>query len=134
MRRRGSRRWVFDPKVNRAVGAKACCDVINRGVAVYGDNVFVGVIDGRLVAVDRQTGLRVWETLTVDQTLSYTITGAPRAANGLVYIGNGGAEYGVRGYVSAYDADTGALKWRFYTVPGNPAHGPTAPPRTACCR
>jgi outer membrane protein assembly factor BamB len=62
--------------------------------------------------------------VTVDQSQPYTITGAPRAANGLVYIGNGGAEYGVRGYVSAYDARTGAPRWRFYTVPGNPAKGP----------
>ena len=66
--------------------------------------------------------------MTVDQSLPYTITGAPRVANGLVYIGNGGAEYGVRGYVSAYDAETGELRWRFYTVPGDPAKGPTAPP------
>ena len=62
--------------------------------------------------------------MTVDQSLPYTITGAPRVANGIVYIGNGGAEYGVRGYVSAYDAQTGALRWRFYTVPGDPAKGP----------
>jgi quinohemoprotein ethanol dehydrogenase len=119
----GRRQWVFDPMVDRAVGAKACCDVINRSVAVYGDKVFVGVIDGRLVAVDRQRGAKVWETVTVDQSLSYTITGATPAANGLVYIGNAGAEYGVRGYVSAYHTETGALRRRFYTVPGNPARG-----------
>jgi PQQ-dependent dehydrogenase (methanol/ethanol family) len=65
-----------------------------------------------------------WDIVTVDQAQSYTITGAPRAANGLVYIGNGGAEFGVRGYVSAYDTETGELRWRFYTVPGNPADGP----------
>ncbi len=116
--------WVYDPKVDRRVGAKACCDVVNRGVAVYAGKVFVGVIDGRLIAVDARTGAMVWEKVTVDQALPYTITGAPRAANGLVYIGNGGAEYGVRGYVSAYDTETGALEWRFYTVPGDPARGP----------
>ncbi len=99
----GQERWVYDPKVERAVGAKACCDVANRGVAVYEGKVFVGVIDGRLVALDAKTGAVMWETVTVDQSKPYTITGAPRAANGLVYIGNGGAEYGVRGYVSAYD-------------------------------
>jgi quinohemoprotein ethanol dehydrogenase len=115
--------WVHDPKVSREVGPKACCDVINRGVAFYGDRVFVGVIDGRLVALDAKTGAMVWEAVTVDQSQPYTITGAPRAADGLVYIGNGGAEYGVRGYVSAYDVRTGALRWRFYTVPGNPAKG-----------
>ncbi len=116
----GAARWLYDPKVDRANGSKACCDVVNRGVAIYGDKVFVGVLDGRLVALDAKTGAVVWETLTVDQSLPYTITGAPRVANGLVYIGNGGAEYGVRGYVSAYDAESGKLRWRFYTVPGNP--------------
>jgi PQQ-dependent dehydrogenase (methanol/ethanol family) len=120
----GQERWVFDPKVERAVGAKACCDVINRGVAVYDGKVFVGIIDGRLVALDAATGSVAWQTVTVDQALPYTITGAPRAANGLVYIGNGGGEYGVRGYVSAYDASTGTLRWRFYTVPGDPSKGP----------
>ena len=68
--------------------------------------MFVGVIDGRLIALDAKTGSVVWETVTVDQSQPYTITGAPRVANGLVFIGNGGAEYGVRGYVSAYDAET----------------------------
>jgi quinohemoprotein ethanol dehydrogenase len=120
----GQERWVYDPEVDRAVGAKACCDVVNRGVAVYEGKVFVGVIDGRLVALNASDGSLAWETVTVDQSQPYTITGAPRAANGLVYIGNGGAEYGVRGYVSAYDAATGALRWRFYTVPGDPSKGP----------
>jgi PQQ-dependent dehydrogenase (methanol/ethanol family) len=120
----GHERWVYDPKVERAVGAKACCDVANRGVAVSEGKVFVGVIDGRLVALDMKDGSVMWETVTVDQSQPYTITGAPRAANGLVYIGNGGAEYGVRGYVSAYDARTGKLVWRFYTVPGDPSKAP----------
>ena len=120
----GQELWVYDPAVDRAMGAKACCDVVNRGVAIYDGKVLVGVIDGRLVGLDAGNGEVLWETLTVDQTKSYTITGAPRAADGLVYIGNGGAEYGVRGYVSAYDVDTGELVWRFYTVPGDPAAGP----------
>jgi len=119
--RTGEELWVFDPAVDRRVGAKACCDVINRGVAVYQGRVFVGAIDGRLIALDARTGEKVWETLTVDSTLPYTISGAPRAARGLVFIGNAGAEYGVRGYVSAYDAAAGRLVWRFYTVPGDPA-------------
>ena len=120
----GAERWVYDPKVDRAVGAKACCDVVNRGVALYEGKVFVGAIDGRLIALDAGSGRLLWETVTVDQSKPYTITGAPRAANGLVYIGNGGAEYGVRGYVSAYEANTGKLAWRFYTVPGDPSKGP----------
>jgi quinohemoprotein ethanol dehydrogenase len=120
----GAEKWVYDPKVPRAKGADACCDVVNRGVALYRGKVFVGALDGRLIALDAKTGKEVWSTVTVDQAQPYTITGAPRASNGLVYIGNGGAEYGVRGYVSAYDAETGKLVWRFYTVPGDPAKGP----------
>lgn len=122
--RDGRELWVYDPAVDRAVAARACCDVVNRGVAVYDGRVYVGVIDGRLVALNAADGSIVWEAETVDRSKPYTITGAPRAANGLVYIGNGGADYGVRGYVSAYDATNGELVWRFYTVPGDPALGP----------
>src|SRR5690606_22102228 len=92
-----------------------------RGAAFYEGKVYVGVLDGRLAALDASTGEVVWEVVTVDQTKPYTITGAPRIVDGKVIIGNGGAEYGVRGYVSAYDADTGELVWRFYTVPGDPS-------------
>lgn len=113
----GEELWVHEPKVNKAVGAKACCDVVNRGVAVYNGKVYLGVIDGRLQALDAQTGKLVWSTVTVDQSRPYTITGAPRVADGKVLIGNGGAELGVRGYISAYDAETGKLVWRFYTTP-----------------
>ena len=120
----GAERWVYDPKVNRSFGAKACCDVVNRGVAVSNGKVYVGTIDGRLVALDAKTGAVLWDKVTVDQTQDYTITGAPRVAKELVFIGNGGAEYGVRGYVSAYDANDGKMVWRFYTVPGDPSRGP----------
>tara|TARA_R110002072_G_scaffold46082_7_gene127933 strand:+ start:16872 stop:18998 length:2127 start_codon:yes stop_codon:yes gene_type:complete len=116
--------WQFDPNVDRAWGVNACCDVVNRGVAVDGNRVFVGVLDGRLIALDIATGKPLWETLTIDPTKPYTITGAPRIVHDTVIIGNGGAEYGVRGYVSAYDINTGDLRWRFYTVPGNPALPP----------
>jgi len=112
--------WHFDPKVAKSYGAKACCDAVNRGVAVMGDRVFVGTLDGRLIALDKQSGEQLWSILTVDQQKNYTITGAPRVMNGKVFIGNGGAEYGVRGYISAYDTETGRLVWRFYTVPGGP--------------
>src|SRR5206468_42226 len=78
---------------------------------------------GRLIALDAKTGKKVWETLTVDQSQDYTISGAPRVVKGKVIIGNGGADFGVRGYVSAYDAETGTMAWRFYTVPGNPKDG-----------
>jgi PQQ-dependent dehydrogenase (methanol/ethanol family) len=120
----GRELWTYDPQVDRSNGSKACCDVVNRGVALYGDQLFLGVLDGRLVSLDRKTGKVLWDKVTVDQNLPYTITGAPRVAHGLVYIGNGGAEYGVRGYVSAYDAASGDLRWRFYTVPGDPSKPP----------
>jgi len=116
----GRQLWRHDPRVPRAWGRYACCDVVNRGVAAYQGKIYVGTIDGRLVALDAKTGARVWDVSTIDRSKPYTITGAPRAARGLVFIGNGGAEYGVRGYVSAYDAETGELRWRFYTVPGPP--------------
>ncbi len=116
----GRRLWAYDPKVPGATGIRACCDVVNRGAAFYAGKVYVGTLDGRLIALNARTGHKVWSVMTVDPTKPYTITGAPRAAKGKIYIGNGGAEYGVRGYVSAYDAETGALSWRFYTVPGQP--------------
>jgi quinohemoprotein ethanol dehydrogenase len=119
--RSGKLLWTFDPQVPRRYGRIACCDVVNRGVAVYRGKVFLGTLDGRLVALDAATGAKVWETLTVDPARSYTITGAPRIVAGRVIVGNGGAELGVRGYVSAYDPETGALAWRFYTVPGDPS-------------
>ena len=97
---------------------------MNRGVAFYDGRIYVGAIDGRLIALDAKSGAVAWQTSTVDRNHPYTITGAPRAANGLVFIGNGGAEYGVRGYVTAYDARTAAFRWRFYTVPGEPSTMP----------
>ena len=113
--------WSYDPKVPGAWGVNACCDVVNRGVAVWNGRVFVGTIDGRLIALDAATGHPVWETLTIDRNSRYSITGAPRVVKGKVIIGNGGGEFGVRGYVSAYDAESGKLVWRFYTVPGDPS-------------
>ena len=110
--------WQFDPKVPGETGVKGCCDVVNRGVAVEGGRVFLGTFDGRLIALDAASGRQLWSTLTVDKSQNYTITGAPRLVKGLVVIGNGGGEFGVRGYVSAYDMATGKLVWRFYTVPG----------------
>jgi quinohemoprotein ethanol dehydrogenase len=112
--------WEFDPKVPGEAAVKACCDVVNRGMAAWGDKLFLGTLDGRLVALDRASGKQVWSQVTVDQSKPYTITGAPRVVNGMVIIGNGGAELGVRGYVTAYDADSGKQLWRFYTVPDKP--------------
>lgn len=122
--RSGELLWKYDPKVPREWAKMACCDVVNRGVAVYEGKVFVGSLDARLIALDAASGEVLWEVQSADITAyPYTITGAPRVAKGLVFIGNGGAEYGVRGFVSAFDAETGELRWRFYTVPGNPADG-----------
>ena len=117
----GQQLWKYDPEVHRKYDALACCDVVNRGAAFYKGRVYVGVLDGRLVAIDAKSGKPAWSVTTVDQKQPYTITGAPRIAKGKIIIGNGGAEYGVRGYVSAYDAETGKLAWRFYTVPGDPS-------------
>jgi quinohemoprotein ethanol dehydrogenase len=125
--RTGAERWRWDPEVDPAMGQRACCDVVNRGVAYADGKVFVGVLDGRLAALDGANGRVLWQTVTVDQTQPYTITGAPRVVAGRVIIGNGGAEYGVRGYVSAYDPDTGQLAWRFHTVPGDPSLPPESP-------
>ena len=116
--------WEYDPDVPGAAGAKACCDVVNRGLAAWGGKLYLGTLDGRLIALDRDTGEPAWTAQTIERDGPYTITGAPRAANGLVFIGNGGADMGaVRGYVSSYDAETGELAWRFHTVPDNPANG-----------
>jgi quinohemoprotein ethanol dehydrogenase len=120
--RTGRRLWTFDPQVSRAIGYKGCCDVVNRGVAIHKGKVYVGAYDGRLIALDAATGAKLWEQDTViDHKRSYTITGAPRVVKGNVIIGQGGAEFGVRGYVTAYDAETGRQKWRWFTVPGDPS-------------
>jgi len=120
--RTGKKIWSFDPGVDREKGYKGCCDVVNRGVAVYKGKVFVAAYDGRLIALDAATGAKVWEKDTlIDHDHSYTITGAPRAFNGKVVIGQGGAEYGARGYVTAYDTETGNQAWRWFTVPGDPS-------------
>ncbi len=113
--------WAYDPKVPGEWGPKACCDVVNRGVAIWKDKVYVGALDGRLIALDARSGAPVWIAQTFDRAKSYAITGAPRIVKGKVIIGAGGAEYNMRGFVSAYDAETGKLAWRFWTVPGDPA-------------
>jgi quinohemoprotein ethanol dehydrogenase len=119
--RKGKLIWTYDPQVPREYGERVCCDVVNRGVALYKGHVYVGSLDGRLIAIDATTGKKVWEVVTVDQTKPYSITGAPRVVDGKVIIGNGGAEFGTRGYVTAYDALTGNQVWRFYIVPGDPS-------------
>lgn len=120
--RTGKKLWVFDPEVPRSTYAKGCCDAVNRGLAIWKGKVFVASFDGRLIALDSATGKKAWEQDTIiDRSRSYTSTGAPRVFKGNVVIGNAGAEFGVRGYITAYDAETGAQKWRWFTVPGDPS-------------
>ena len=121
--RTGELKWFYDPQVERAFLARGCCDAVNRGVAYAAGKVIVGTYDGRLVALNAKDGSVLWDVQTTDREQSYTITGAPRIVGDNVVIGNGGAELGVRGYVSAYAIENGKMVWRFYTVPGNPADG-----------
>ena len=99
--------WQFDPQVAPEWDVKSCCGVQNRGAAVWKGRVYVGTLDGRLIALEAETGDVLWQTQTTDTNYRYSITGAPRVVKDKVIIGNGGAEYGVRGYVTAYDAATG---------------------------
>lgn len=119
----GERKWTYDPQVPRGMARQICCGVVNRGPALYADKVFIGTLDGRLVALDRKSGVEKWSVDTTEPEWDYSITGAPRVVEGKVIIGNAGADLGARGYVSAYDATSGELSWRTYTVPGNPAKG-----------
>jgi quinohemoprotein ethanol dehydrogenase len=122
--RTGKEKWRWDPEVNRtAVQPKICCGVVSRGLAFYQGKVIAPIIDGRLQALDAETGKPVWEARVSHSQDNYTLTMAPRIAKGKVIIGASGAEYPVRGFFAAYDANTGAFAWRFYTVPGDPAKG-----------
>jgi quinohemoprotein ethanol dehydrogenase len=119
----GKELWRFDAKVPPEWAVNACCDVVNRGVAAWKGKIYLASIDGRLIALDAKTGKVLWDIYTIDKTKPYAITGAPRIAKGKVLIGQGGSEFEQRGYISAYDAETGKLDWRWYIVPGNPANG-----------
>lgn len=127
--------WTYDPEVQGAWARKACCDVNNKGVAWHDGRIYVGVVDGYLDALDARTGKRLWrvDTLT-DRSRSYTVTGAPRIAGRNIVIGNGGADMDARGYLAAYDLETGQLAWRFFTVPGDPARGPDEHPEITAAR
>jgi PQQ-dependent dehydrogenase (methanol/ethanol family) len=117
----GARLWEYDPQVLKNKAADACCDVVNRGVAAWNGKIYLGALDGRLIALDGKTGKEVWSKQTTDTNLPYTITGVPRIIKGKVIIGNGGAEYRTRGYLTAYDAETGEQLWRWWSVPGDPS-------------
>ena len=117
--------WTFDPEVAKEVqGKKKIGWLHNRGITFYEGKIFAATWDGRLVALDAKTGTKIWSERTFDMERSLYITGAPKAFKGKVLIGNGGTENGpTRGWVTAYDANTGKEAWKFYIVPGNPADG-----------
>ncbi|MEY4642430.1 MAG: hypothetical protein RLZZ227_2424 [Pseudomonadota bacterium] len=121
--RTGQQLWQFDPKTPKEIAAKVCCGIVNRGIAAYEGKIYVGALDGKLYAIDAKTGQELWHKQTVDETKQYTVTSAPRVIKGQVIIGNSGSEFGVRGYLGAYNANTGEDLWRVYTVPGNPELG-----------
>jgi PQQ-dependent dehydrogenase (methanol/ethanol family) len=112
-------KWRWDPEVNQAaVRAKICCGVVHRGIAIYDGKIIAPAIDGRLFALDEETGKPVWEARVAYPQDNYTITIAPRIAKGKAIVGVSGADYPVRGFIAAFDAKTGAQAWKFYTVPG----------------
>jgi quinohemoprotein ethanol dehydrogenase len=121
--------WAFEPQVDMQVNRTVCCDMANRGVAVARGKVFVSALDGMMYALDAKTGKIVWKADAVEDHKRGThSTGAPEVAGDVVVIGNGGADYDARGYVSAYDLESGVLKWRFHIVPRDPKFGPQDTP------
>jgi quinohemoprotein ethanol dehydrogenase len=120
--RTGKELWRWDPEVNQtAVRPKICCGIVNRGLAIYNGMIFAPIIDGRLEALDASTGKVIWESRVAFPQEYYSLTMAPRVANGKVLIGVAGGDHPIRGFFDAYDAATGRRAWRFHTVPGNPA-------------
>ena len=128
----GAERWRYDPEVNGQWGRYACCDAINRGVAVWQGRVYVSTLDGFLHAIDAATGKRIYKVDTLPERSPkhpYTTSATPVVAGDAIIIGSAGADFaGVRGYVAAFDLGTGALRWRFYTVPRDPKEGPQDQP------
>jgi quinohemoprotein ethanol dehydrogenase len=122
--RSGRKLWRFDPQVAREWGRYACCEPVARGLAFWKGKAIIATLDGRLIALNAKTGKPVWTVQTFEKDQPYSITGAPRVFDGKVVIGNAGADLGVRGFVSAWDADTGRFLWKFFLVPGDPAKGP----------
>ncbi|HTY50708.1 MAG TPA: PQQ-dependent dehydrogenase, methanol/ethanol family [Steroidobacteraceae bacterium] len=121
--RTGRRLWKYDPVVPGGYAVKLCCGIVNRGVGYWHGKVIWGTLDGRLIAVDAATGRKVWEVQATDPAKWQSITGAPRIADGRIFIGEAGSEFEQRGYMAAYDADTGKRLWRWWVVPGDPAKG-----------
>jgi alcohol dehydrogenase (cytochrome c) len=122
--RTGKMKWSYDPRIGNEVARVYCCGSPNRGVALLGERVFVGTMDARLVALHKDTGEVSWETQVVDWKQGYSITGAPLVVKDMVLTGVAGGEFGIRGFVKAFDAKTGALRWTAYAIPGpgEPGH------------
>lgn len=120
----GRIKWEYDPEAASAAGEKLRMNWGSRGLAWWRGRIYVGTVDGRLIALDAASGKVIWNVMTVGKDDGRTITGAPRIYDGKVVIGHGGADTSpIRGYVTAYDAMNGRQLWRFHTVPGNPADG-----------
>lgn len=123
----GAERWQYDPEIDGQAGRYACCDAVNRGVAYWNGRIYVASLDGFLHAIDAASGKRVWKSDAIparSPKAPYTLTGTPVIAGNSVLIGTGGGDFhGVRGYVEAFDLESGALRWRFYTVPKDPKLG-----------
>lgn len=122
--RTGKRLWTYDPKVPREMARYACCEPVARGLAMWRDRIVIATLDGRLIALDKKTGQPVWTTQTFDHDMPYAITGAPRVFGNKVVVGQSGGDFGVRGFVAAYDVETGRKLWKFFLTPGDPAKGP----------
>jgi quinohemoprotein ethanol dehydrogenase len=124
----GRELWTYDPQIDGQWGRYACCDAVNRGLAAFDGRVYVGALDGWLHAIDARNGQRLWKVDTLigrGEHKPYTLSGAPLLAGDAIIIGNGGGDFaGARGYITAYDLKTGAKRWRFFTVPQDPAKGP----------
>ena len=106
--------YRYTPNPDRIV----CCGANNRGLAILGDTLFMGTLDAHLIAIDAKTGRQMWKTEVAATKSGYSITHAPLVVKDKVIVGVGGGEYGIRGFIAAYDADTGKEAWRFYTIPG----------------
>ncbi len=119
----GAQLWKYDPQVPGDWAVKLCCGIVNRGVAAWEDKIIWGTLDGRLVAVKADSGEKVWEVQATDRELALSITGAPRIADGRIFIGEAGSEFHQRGYLAAYDVNNGQELWRWWAVPGNPELG-----------
>jgi quinohemoprotein ethanol dehydrogenase len=121
--RTGKQLWKYDPKVPGEFAVKLCCGIVNRGVAAWKDKIIFGTLDSRLIALNGKSGKKIWEAQVTDRTKAESITGAPRIADGRIFIGEAGSEFHQRGYLAAYDVNNGKELWRWWAVPGDPSKG-----------